>query len=497
MFNAEFFSTPPDVAERLFEPYREKIQNGALILDPSAGAGDLLRFASRYGAKEPQLFAVEVEPELTAILRQKKFRVIGSDFLRFESQYLFDLIVMNPPFSNGDDHLLQAWEILREGDIACLLNAETIKNAYTDKRRLLLNLIQKHGTVEFIGQAFKRAQRPTDVEVALVRLSKTQERPLFEFVPPDQKRRVYSGQFDEGVDLGSQVAKTDLIEALVHTFQQVGDAYENFMVAREKLNFYVSSLTGPYFKFKAEDARPSLSHIRDERQRARAQNMAEYNAFMDAIKFSSWQRVFDLTKIREVLTASLREEFNKYQQEAGSLEFSEANIWAFFEMLINNRGDNMRKCVVEVFDRLTSYDEKNKVHYEGWKTNSAYKVNQKVILPYFIEFNTWGRSGSAPGNYSTRYQTVDRLRDIDRVMCMLSGKPMNEILTIEDALTRRFQDLKTIQPGDDYSNEVDSEFFSLKFWKKGTLHMTFRDPFLWREFNLQAAKGKNWLGDGE
>ena len=106
-------------------------------------------------------------------------------------------------------------------------------------------------------------------------------------------------------------------------------------------------------------------------------------------------------------------------------------------------------------------------------------------------------SGSAPGNYSTRYQTVDRLRDIDRVMCMLSGKPMNEILTIEDALTRRFQDLKTIQPGDDYSNEVDSEFFSLKFWKKGTLHMTFRDPFLWREFNLQAAKGKNWLGDGE
>ncbi|MFH1320601.1 MAG: hypothetical protein ABII90_08110, partial [Bacteroidota bacterium] len=33
----------------------------------------------------------------------------------------------------------------------------------------------------------------------------------------------------------------------------------------------------------------------------------------------------------------------------------------------------------------------------------------------------------------------------------------------------------------------------MKFWKKGTLHMTFKDEKVWEQFNIMAAKGKNWL----
>lgn len=43
--------------------------------------------------------------------------------------------------------------------------------------------------------------------------------------------------------------------------------------------------------------------------------------------------------------------------------------------------------------------------------------------------------------------------------------------------------------------KFQSEFFDLTGYKKGTLHMTFRDPSLWERFNIEAAKGKNWLPD--
>ena len=488
MFNDEFFPTSPSLAEQMLLPYRERIKNGATILDPSAGSGSLLRAAARLGAKEKQLFAIEIQPELTAILKEGKFRLIGDDFFKFESRYLFDIIVMNPPFSNGEEHLLQAWEVLREGDIVCLLNSETIRNPYSEKRKLLRRLIEENGSVEELGQVFKGAERRTDVEVSLVRLNKRQEQPLFEFNAPDKRTRTYQGE-REAVDLESQVAKSDMIEAFVSSYQQVGQAYEKFITARNELDFYTRSIVSRHFKFKPEDARPSLSHILDLRERQRAQNIAEYNAYMDAVKFEAWNQVFDCTKIKEILTASVREEFNKFQQDAGCIEFSETNIWAFFEMLIRNRTPNMRRCVVEVFDRLTSYDKKNKIHVEGWKTNSAYKVNEKVILPYFVEFE-WER-------FTTCYRNVDRLRDIDRVMCMLSGKKFEEVLTIELALKIRFDELKNIQPGGNFDKATKSEFFDLKFFKKGTLHMKFLDPFLWQEFNLQAAKGKNWLPDGD
>ena len=40
---------------------------------------------------------------------------------------------MNPPFSEGDKHLLKAINIMKNGgQIVCILNAETIKNPYSN-----------------------------------------------------------------------------------------------------------------------------------------------------------------------------------------------------------------------------------------------------------------------------------------------------------------------------------------------------------------------------
>ena len=52
---------------------------------------------------------------------------------------------MNPPFSNGDKHLLKALQMQEKGgNIVCLLNAETLRNPYTESRKELIRQLDKY-----------------------------------------------------------------------------------------------------------------------------------------------------------------------------------------------------------------------------------------------------------------------------------------------------------------------------------------------------------------
>ena len=79
---------------------------------------------------------------------------------------------MNPPFDNGEKHLLKAIEIQKNGGaIVCLLNAETLKNDFSNTRKdLNRKLADLNAEIEFIQNAFTGAERKTNVETALVKI---------------------------------------------------------------------------------------------------------------------------------------------------------------------------------------------------------------------------------------------------------------------------------------------------------------------------------------
>ena len=52
MFNNGFYPTPYEVAKKMISPYLELIKRGALILDPSAGKGDLLKACKYAGDRK-------------------------------------------------------------------------------------------------------------------------------------------------------------------------------------------------------------------------------------------------------------------------------------------------------------------------------------------------------------------------------------------------------------------------------------------------------------
>ena len=69
---------------------------------------------------------------------------------------------------------------------------------------------------------------------------------------------------------------------------------------------------------------------------------------------------------------------------------------------------------------------------------------------------------------------------------------MEHICTVEDALRNHFRHLGSVRTGDKFQNKIESTYFEIRFFKKGTLHLIFKDEFLWQEFNYRAAKYKGF-----
>ena len=169
--NSDFFPTPLRLAGKMLALVNWKTVK--LILEPSAGKGDLVMAVERMVAdrKYSDKFVltnavqehtrecfdtIESDYNLRLILRGLGLRLIDDDFLRFQTAKRYDLILMNPPFSEGAKHLIHAIDIMSNGgQIVCILNAETVRNPYNNERKLLQNLlIEKNARIEFVRDIF-------------------------------------------------------------------------------------------------------------------------------------------------------------------------------------------------------------------------------------------------------------------------------------------------------------------------------------------------------
>ncbi len=527
--NNEFFPTPLKLIEKMLEPYKGTLHRGGgfsrgyevegyrlankMILEPSAGKGDILDFitgdyvlregkdryttenydwsehreiTSEESCKKTDIRCIERDPELQYLLQGKGYRLIDSDFLKYEGDTQFDLILMNPPFSNGDEHVLKAWSIIENGDIVCLLNAETIRNPYSERRKLLTKIIEDNkGTVEYIQNGFTDAERKTDVEVALVRLTKVTEKTKFDF-------EFQNISNEKGFNLNEENIKNlpetlDIVGNMILQFEETKKYFLEYLKVSEALKFYCE----PIVNFNQSEDR----NIMDMIKRLSGSKRDKFNEFTDEIRSDMWEIVIGKLGMERYMTESVRKNFNSFTKKQGAMQFTKENISNLIQMLLMNGSAILEKAIVEVFDSMTSYYKENRLHVEGWKTNDSWKVNRKVIFPNGVDFdNKWSRESSNGAKFTNRWQSYT---DIDKVMCYITGVTYENCMTIHSALERQFHCIGYIKPGDKFDNACRSSFFNIKFWKKGTLHLEFIDPKLWEEFNIRACKDKNWLPPGE
>ena len=472
----EFYPTPEHFAKEILKNV-DWYQVGT-ILEPSAGKGDLLGpvkswFKDKYRS-EPDIDCIESDTNLQHILRGEGYRVVYNDFLSFNTYKTYDLILMNPPFSNGDKHLLKALDMQKKGgSIICILNAETIKNPYTNSRKELARLLDKYSaTIKYYSDMFISAERPTGVEVAVINIYIPKIKEESEIYEKLKKAKQH--EKIEEADI-TDVTLSDYIKAAVKQFEV--ETASGIELIRQYINLK------PYILRSLDENEtyntPTLSlRINDSKH-----DEADINGYLKKVRYKYWKALFANSKFTRRLTSDLQDEYRGMVDELMDFDFNEYNI----DMLVADMNSKISKgiedAIIKMFDKMSvghAYwgKESNNIHYyNGWKTNKAHKINKKVIMPCYdvFEDRRWG------GSFRP-YRAISALQDIEKCLNFLDGHMTREV-DLYDVIERAKENPKNIE----------CKFFKVTFFKKGTMHITFSNLELLEKFNIYAAQNKKWL----
>lgn len=472
----QFYPTPPALARKVWSMFDDaQIKR---VLEPSAGRGDLLAPLSEldgYRWRVIPVDVIELNIDHHPLLREKGYRVVDTDFLKFRSPVGYSHIVLNPPFHAGVDHALHAWDILRDGQIVAILNAETVDNPYTEKRRHLVRLIEQHGCVEYVEAAFQDPDtlRKTDVRVALVYLKKETEITfdVTEWLTPEKQDR------PDAVNPPQELAlPNSTIKNTVRAFNAAVRAMERAVMAEAQATYYARMIE-VRLPTDDEDKRPSLTQGRGQYADV-AETISER---YDQLKEHAWRKVLGASDFTSRFSRKVRQDIERQIDELIQMEFTVENIYALIGGLIESKTELDMQMLEEVFDQITRYHSENVHYYRGWKSNDKHRLGCKIratrfILPHMRE--SFGEDVSWDGK--------ELLRDIDRAFAMLDGK-YEPTFGMLDAVQRHNALLRDAQ-------RVASDYFDIRYYKgAGTMHFFPRRKDLIERLNRIVGKRRQWI----
>lgn len=477
MFDKEFYPTPVEVIEMMTTGID---LHGKTVLEPSAGSGYIVDYCIGHGAN---VLACEKHPDLQKIVGTK-CHLIKSDFFDVVAEEVshIDMIIMNPPFSNADEHIQHAFNISPEGcEIIAICNAETIKNRYSVRRSVLGELIEKNGFWRNLGSVFSNAERETDVDVALIKIIKprtgdTEFKDYYFDLNDDQ----------ENVVNVSGIVKHNEIREIVDRYVGAVKMFDSVIEASARINSVIdpiSSGLGILFGAYRSNERNYTPITRD--------------TFKKELQKSAWKSVFDKFNMDKYVTKSVMSDINKFVEQQQHVPFTMANIYKMVEMIFGTHAGRMDRVLVEAFDRICSLSADNSEAGEKWKTNSNYKVNRRFIDTWICEYDTRWPSHHVKIRYRSSTNCVD---DVIKALCHITGKDFDRII-YKYSKNEKGEEVKTYNNLNSFFNYNNvawgewvqwNDFFRVRGYKKGTMHFEFVDENVWMEFNRRVAKIKGW-----
>jgi hypothetical protein len=432
---------------------------------------------------------------LYSFLNNSGVRVVHDDFMTYKPYKKYDLIVMNPPFAEGAEHLLKALELQqRGGGIICLLNAETLNNPYTPARKALKQQLNNYeAQIEFIADAFRDAERSANVDCVIVKI----------YIPePEQRSAIFdrleaAERIEDYVTEVTDIAIADYIGAMLRQYnieckagielireyiglapyilQELGDESYNNPILDLKINEYIHSRNG-----------------------------FSENSYVEAVRMKYWRALFKKPKFMEKLTSKLRDEWHNSVSRFIDYEFSLYNIQQIILEMNAQITKGVEDAIIALFDKLTEehsyYPEcKNTIHYyNGWKTNKAHKIGKKSIIPTYgcwdedytyTSFPVYGKVGGKKhiGWKLNVYNSYALLSDLEKSFAYLRNGMRETIWSCDMQFA-----LNCAESNKMYKS-VGFTYFACDFYKKGTVHIKYRYPELVDRLNIYAARKRGWL----
>lgn len=523
----EFYPTPDTLIDRMLSGMDFRMIGS--VLEPSAGKGDLIRgFLTarwrklRYDGGEISVDACEIDPYLRQIckynfspeacsqdrkrlheldrvsyysltpeeqkekkaLEEKRrehdkdnyVRIVHDNFLTYRTGKHYDLILMNPPFSEGDKHLLKALDMQKYGGaIVCLLNAETLRNPYTAARMTLAKKLQEYeAVVEYVDDAFSEAERKAHVDVAIVWVSIPEQVDDSEIW---EKMKKAEDSYDfEDAELTALVPG-DYIEQAIQLYNTEVAATMEFVRQYKALVPYMpASLDSESYNAKAPIIQLQVGG-----------HDFSLNQYMKTVRLKYWTALFNNKKFIGKLTSELQKRFYSKVEKMSDYEFSSFNIKQVALEMSQLMQSGIEEELLKLFDKLSEehswYPEcsNNRHYYNGWSTNKAHKIGKKVILPTNLKSYSWSKD-AFDLHTATAY-----LSDIEKALDYLDAKPVSDGYNLHARLRWALDDHK--------SRNIQLKYFSVDIFKKGTVHIKFTPeamPIVDR-LNIYASRKKGWL----
>ena len=343
-FNSEeFYPTPERLLEKITLGLDWKMLGS--VLEPSAGKGDIVKFVMdkykiRVWNNSLDVDCIEIDSDLRNTLKGKGYRVVHDDFLTFRTFKHYDLIIMNPPFSQGATHLMKALDMQENGGgVICILNAETIRNQCTNERKVLAKRLSYIGAeITYLQGEFASAERPTGVEIAVIKAF-YQEPENDSFIYDSLKKKSYAEQTYEDM---TELAPNDFIEAIVRRYEL--EVESGIKLIREYKAMCPHIL---------EDIREDAAYNTPILLMKVGDKELSTNLYVRRVRAKYWNALFRNRKFTGKMTSNLSRKYYSQVEELANYDFSTYNIRCIQEEMSRSLVKGIEDCIIELFDKLS------------------------------------------------------------------------------------------------------------------------------------------------
>jgi len=249
----------------------------------------------------------------------------------------------------------------------------------------------------------------------------------------------------ERIVTGRNAALTQ-IEALIHQLEDISAITSSIggRVARDwamKQDFRC----GCWLMEKAETAMPVITR-----------NLAR----------DIWRDLMKRSGMLSLMDAQARDQWYRNLEGNDIPAISKTNILSTFEQLHQSKNEVFERGVINVFKSL-SWD---------YKSNHPCKFGKKIIVNSLVSYNQWGFTL----NHNYRR---DQLADLERMLFLLEGKAIPD--NRSDLTARLYEHIRA---NPQMAKVYEDEYFSIKYFMKGSAHLTFKKPGLLDKMNDIVAK---------
>jgi hypothetical protein len=189
----------------------------------------------------------------------------------------------------------------------------------------------------------------------------------------------------------------------------------------------------------------------------------DYDRKYKRLKAAAWAYLVDRIELKKMASIARAKEIDKQLHEKPETlpDITMDNVFGWLEAMAQQGRTFLEEAAIEVYNKLRPYRN-------NYKTNSAFKIGEKVILAYRLE-NVWSGKG-----FRVNYHYADELRALDNVFHLLDGKSLSAYRQGDLAIA--IEEAK--------SGVGETEFFQFKCYKNQNLHLKFKRMDLVERLNM-------------